>query len=542
MCLSFSASKAEVVTVPLSNGLSVTVTTGDTTLQNLNTNPNAVNVTMGDDSNVNVPLGFNFPYYGQTFNNSWMYSNGGVSFTGPNIPGGFCCSGLDITTLNNSAYNYSIVPLWADLIALQGGTHYRLGTSNSMTYGWYGVSEYADPSKRSTFEVKIDDTGLIDIRFSGALVTSRNVTSGFIGDITKSEYYQYYHGFGFNPGPFSYVLNGSYNPPPTYPSQCDTNLLYSTQCPGYAEALARSIANSSTSQPTSTSVVLEPSASSSTTTIADSPIVASPIEQQPAAAPVITTQTAPVLSTTSTTSNSVSTAAAPVEERSRPQAPASLIMSVIRNNQSNLQSIERNAVDRAVKEADALSSTSLKEAETIAKENDNQLSAGLKEIDSSKVSTTLTGTVASNTQINNAQTSNTMSNQTSVNRDVGLRQQTEQEQTKNESFSPVGRNIINDYLGTLPKVDEQNNSDNKKSSVNRNAPNNEIATGVDIAQMQKLPPGYDVYSIGMQDAAFYTSKEVYKNQKVIDNQRVLRQLNARSDRLHEEMVNGQFLK
>ena len=42
----------------------------------------------------------------------------------------------------------------------------------------------------------------------------------------------------------------------------------------------------------------------------------------------------------------------------------------------------------------------------------------------------------------------------------------------------------------------------------------------------------------MPDVAFYAPKEIYKNQKVTDNVRLLRGLG--SDRLHQEMVNRQY--
>lgn len=517
LCLNLSVSKAEVVTVPIGNGLSVTVTTGETQLQNLNTNPLATNVTMGDDSNVNVPLGFNFPYFGQTFNNSWMYSNGGVSFTGPNIPSGYCCSGINLTTLNNSAYNYSIVPLWTDLIAIEGGSHFKLGTSNSMTYGWYSVSEFYDPSKRSSFEVKIDDTGLVDVRFTGALVSHHTVTSGLIGDINKGEYYQYYYGNGFNSGPFSFVLNSNYTPPPLYPPQCDTNPLYSTQCPGYAEALARSIANSSTTNVTSIDSLAAPSSipgviEAATTSIEQVAII-NPL-------PLPTTSVSP---TTQTTNTTLTPAAAASEERSKPQASSSLISSILRNNQLNLQSVEKNAVERAIKDADTLTNASIKEAELISE------SSTTSSILSSTMSSTLAAQSSSSSLFNTSRG------------ESASRQQVEQEVIKNEAFNPVGRSVINDYLNTSPIIDGQDKAENKKI-ITKSTPPNELAVGVSIADMQKLPIGFDVYTVSLQDSKFYAPKEIYKNQKVIDNQRVLRQFNARSDRLHEEMVNGQFLK
>lgn len=242
---------AQIISIPIPGSpLSLTVMANPQPLQDLRLNPAATNITMGDDSNVNVPLPFTFPFYGRNFTNSWMYSNGAVNFRGPNAPGGFCCSGLPLTTSLNSGYNYSILPLWADLIAEQSknGSHYKLGTTNSMTYGWYNVSEYGVPNNLNSFEVKIDSTGMVDMRFSGAIVAYHPVTIGTIGDASKGEFTQnYYNPAGINMvSPFQLstgaidicIVNPISNPAcPGYQSaMCSINELFTPSCPGYHQA------------------------------------------------------------------------------------------------------------------------------------------------------------------------------------------------------------------------------------------------------------------------------------------------------------------
>ena len=86
-----------IVSVPLPGGagLAVSVATGSAALplENIAGTTGARRLSLGDDSSANVPLGFAFPFYGQNFTNSWMYSNGLVSFTTGNIPGAGCCGG-----------------------------------------------------------------------------------------------------------------------------------------------------------------------------------------------------------------------------------------------------------------------------------------------------------------------------------------------------------------------------------------------------------------------------------------------------------------
>ena len=84
----------------------------------------------------------------------------------------------------------------------------------------------------------------------------------------------------------------------------------------------------------------------------------------------------------------------------------------------------------------------------------------------------------------------------------------------------------------------QSNVEQRGSSVNRNVQPNELAGGVDVASMALQPKGYELYSFVIKDSTFYPPKEVYRNQKVIDNVMVLRQMS--SDRLHQEMVDSQY--
>ena len=228
----------------------MTVMANPQPLQDLRLNPAATNVTMGDDTNVNVPLPFTFPFYGKNFTNSWMYSNGAVNFQGANAPGGFCCSGLPLTSSLDGGYNYSIVPLWADLIADQSknGSHYKLGTPNTMTYGWYNISEYGAANNLNSFEVKIDSTGMVDMRFSGAIIAYHPVTIGTIGDASKGEFTQNYHSpSGINMGsPFQLstgavdicIVNPISNPacPGYQMAMCSVNELFTPSCPGYQQA------------------------------------------------------------------------------------------------------------------------------------------------------------------------------------------------------------------------------------------------------------------------------------------------------------------
>jgi hypothetical protein len=243
------------VPIPNSGGLQINVATGSAALplQNINTNPASTHVSLGDDSGVNVPLGFTFPYWGQNFTNSWMYSNGLVSFANGSVPGAGCCGGLDLRTLRDTRYNYMIAPVWTDLIDTNNSATWYLRNSNSLTYGWYNTHEYYN-NNLSSFEVNINSSGAFDIRYGSAFVsTGHTVTSGITGNLSQGQYFQYYYGQGFNiPSPMSYgTTTGSINlcasnplSDPSCPNyatayhdqQCLANPLYMSDCPGYTAA------------------------------------------------------------------------------------------------------------------------------------------------------------------------------------------------------------------------------------------------------------------------------------------------------------------
>ena len=110
------------------------------------------------------------------------------------------------------------------------------------------------------------------------------------------------------------------------------------------------------------------------------------------------------------------------------------------------------------------------------------------------------------------------------------------------SFGGVGRagNPLSEIMMQQRFELMQNNIAQPSSSVNRNVQPNELAGGVDIASMTNVPSGFNAYSIILKDASFYEPKEVYKNQRTVDNERVLRGLTRGSDSKHQEMINQQY--
>jgi hypothetical protein len=101
-----------------------------------------------------------------------------------------------------------------------------------------------------------------------------------------------------------------------------------------------------------------------------------------------------------------------------------------------------------------------------------------------------------------------------------------------------GRSVLNDAMEQRPVLPNAITQEQRTDSVNKNVQSNELAGGVDLTRMATQPAGYQSYSTAMPDVAFYAPREIYRNQVNVDNTRVLRQLS--SDRLHQDLINLQY--
>lgn len=202
--------------MPVGNtGMGVVIQPNRNAMANINTNPSATKISVtGEDQNYNVPIGFDFPFQGKTFNNSWMNENGVVTFQDPGKYS-FCCNALPINSVNREPFSYSIFPFWTDLTTRNGGSLFTLGNENSRTYGWYNMSEYATkPANKMSIELTINKDGTFRSAMNNVLVTNHFTSSGFVGDATKKEerFQSFFYGVeGVNPAK---TQSWSYGPLP----------------------------------------------------------------------------------------------------------------------------------------------------------------------------------------------------------------------------------------------------------------------------------------------------------------------------------------
>ena len=76
-------------------------------------------------------------------------------------------------------------------------------------------------------------------------------------------------------------------------------------------------------------------------------------------------------------------------------------------------------------------------------------------------------------------------------------------------------------------------------AVKSNTADNDLAGGVSISQIARVPAGFDVYTnLAIREIAFYQPREIYRGQRTVDNVRALRSLGQ--DAKHQEMIDLQL--
>lgn len=203
----------------------------------------------GDDTWVNVPLKFPFPFYGQVFTNSFMFSNGVVGFmsVGQQPYDSFCCSGEPINS-SSTRFNYTIMPLNTDLYPQPNSVFWSQGTTGYQRYMWENIGEISNGANLNTFGVEIRPSGYIGMHYANVNV-NQPTTSAIVGNAALGEYSLNFHGSGFTTGtvPALIEYNGTNSicsagplSSPTCPgyqeAQCAANPLYATTCSGYQTA------------------------------------------------------------------------------------------------------------------------------------------------------------------------------------------------------------------------------------------------------------------------------------------------------------------
>jgi len=143
---------------------------------------------------VEVPLDFTFPFYGNMYVTSFMFSNGVVGFLEPNPQDwGLCCDGQDLNNFTGSKFNYTIMPWHTDLIDTGIGRFYTQGDETYQKYMWKDLSEYYDRNTSNTFDLTIYPMGNIEVNYETVHIKNHGVTVGVVGDLSAGEYEQWFY-------------------------------------------------------------------------------------------------------------------------------------------------------------------------------------------------------------------------------------------------------------------------------------------------------------------------------------------------------------
>ena len=163
--------------------------------------PEIVEHQISDDGWIEVPLDFTFPFYGNSYVTSFMFSNGVVGFLDPldvdgtgYIHDGLCCSGQDFASgATGVRFHYTIMPWHTDLIDTGVGKFYTQGDETFQKYMWENLSEYYDRNTSNTFDLTIYPMGNIEVNYEKVHIKNHSVTVGVVGDLSAGEYEQWFY-------------------------------------------------------------------------------------------------------------------------------------------------------------------------------------------------------------------------------------------------------------------------------------------------------------------------------------------------------------
>ena len=212
-----------------------------------------------DDGYAIVPIPFGFPFYGRIFTHSLFFDNGLVSFYSPTDPMRLGGQNFNAQPLSNNIgtnFYYSIMPLWSDLVNTSGSHTTQTDGLGYLRYNWNNVSQWGHPSRLNSFSLEIQPTGFIGINYQQININGYPITSGMVGNAALGEWQQQYYkppqGTATTGSTSSWSVNETYGADCSNPlnnancpgyaqalftQQCTNNALHSPACPGYAQAM-----------------------------------------------------------------------------------------------------------------------------------------------------------------------------------------------------------------------------------------------------------------------------------------------------------------
>jgi hypothetical protein len=134
-----------------------------------------------------IDLSFNFTFYGSTFTQARMATNGCLHFGSS----GSYCNDYTPDPINGQ-HTYTIYAFWTDLIRDNNSRMKSWGDNSKMIFGWYDMREYYRASDNS-FEIILWNNNSFDLRYGHLDIINHDVLIGEVGSNKDNSYTYYYH-------------------------------------------------------------------------------------------------------------------------------------------------------------------------------------------------------------------------------------------------------------------------------------------------------------------------------------------------------------
>ena len=168
------------------NVLSTYIYEANQSLYDLQTNSSGSTGLGSNDDRVSSAfnIGFTFDFYGQSFTQARMATNGCLHFK----TSGAYCSDYTPDPLTGQ-HTYTLYPFWTDLIKDNGSAMKAKAFADYTIFGWYKMREYNRASDNS-FEVWLYPNDTFEFRYGALDIINHDVLIGEVGS-GSSEVYQY---------------------------------------------------------------------------------------------------------------------------------------------------------------------------------------------------------------------------------------------------------------------------------------------------------------------------------------------------------------
>jgi hypothetical protein len=181
-----------LLTNPLHSQETTVVYSADKPIWDLRNFNDATNMSASDDGTSQAfGLGFDFTFFGETFNQAYMASNGCLIFgalaTGNNWEKN--CTQYNPSPEPNT--NYTMYPFWTDLIMGDNSSMLAQQFDDKVIFGWYEMWEYYRDSK-NTFELWLYPNDSYEARYGELDIKEHDVFIGIQGKEDEVETY-YFH-------------------------------------------------------------------------------------------------------------------------------------------------------------------------------------------------------------------------------------------------------------------------------------------------------------------------------------------------------------